>query len=141
MSGWNKSAARFRFTPRWEAAHASRLPFRRAPASPSRWTPSPFRRVIEMAGPRVLVADDDTILLEAFQKLLEPECDIVGQVTDGRALVAAAEKLKPDVIVLDIGMPLLNGLEAGRQAKQVLRDVKLVFLTMYEDADLAAEAF
>ena len=60
---------------------------------------------------------------------------------DGRALVAAAEKLKPDVIVLDISMPLLNGLEAGRQIKQKLRNVKLVFLTMNEDADLAAEAF
>ena len=55
--------------------------------------------------------------------------------------MAAAEKLKPDVIVLDISMPLLNGLEAGRQIKQKLRNVKLVFLTMNEDTDLAAEAF
>ena len=94
-----------------------------------------------MARPRVLLADDHTLLLAAFEKLLAEECEIVGQVPDGRALVQAAEQLKPDVIVLDISMPLLNGLDAGRQIKQKLRDVKLVFLTMNEDADLAAEAF
>ena len=94
-----------------------------------------------MVRPRVLLADDHTLLLGAFEKLLSPECDIVGQVSDGRALVAAAEKLNPDVIVLDISMPILNGLEAGRQIKQRTRDVRLVFLTMNEDTDLAAEAF
>jgi DNA-binding NarL/FixJ family response regulator len=94
-----------------------------------------------MAGPRVLLADDHTLILGAFEKLLAPDCEIVGQVSDGRALVTAADTLKPDVIVLDIAMPLLNGLEAGRQIKQKLRNVKLVFLTMNEDADLAAEAF
>jgi DNA-binding NarL/FixJ family response regulator len=96
---------------------------------------------VRMGVPRVLLADDHVLLLGAFEKLLAGECDIVGQVSDGRALVVAAEKLKPDVIVLDISMPLLNGLEAGRQIKQKLRNVKLVFLTMNEDADLAAEAF
>ena len=94
-----------------------------------------------MGRPRVLLADDHALLLGAFEKLLAEECDVVGQVADGRALVAEAEKLKPDVIVLDISMPLLNGLEAGRQIKQKLRDVKLVFLTMNEDSELAAEAF
>ena len=94
-----------------------------------------------MARPRVLLADDHTLLLGAYEKLLSAECDIVGQVSDGRALVASAEQLKPDLIVLDISMPLLNGLEAGRQIKQKMRNVKLVFLTMNEDADLAAEAF
>jgi len=94
-----------------------------------------------MGIPRVLLADDHVLLLGAFEKLLAGECEIVGQVSDGRALVAAAEALKPDIIVLDISMPLLNGLEAGRQIKQRHRDVKLVFLTMNEDADLAAEAF
>ena len=94
-----------------------------------------------MATPRVLLADDHALLLGAFAKLLAADCEIVGQVADGRALVAAAEKLKPDVIVLDISMPILNGLEAGRQIKQRLRNVKLVFLTMNEDPDLAAEAF
>jgi DNA-binding NarL/FixJ family response regulator len=94
-----------------------------------------------MSVPRVLLADDHVLLLGAFEKLLAADCNVVGQVSDGRALVAAAEQLKPDVIVLDIAMPLLNGLEAARQIKKKLSNVKLVFLTMNEDADLAAEAF
>jgi len=94
-----------------------------------------------MSGPRVLLADDHDLLLGAFAKLLEGECEIVGQVSDGRALVSAAERLKPDIVVLDIAMPLLNGLEAGRQIKRTQRHVKLIYLTMNEDADLAAEAF
>ena len=94
-----------------------------------------------MKGTRVLLADDHTLLLGALAKLLSEDCDVVGQVSDGRALVAAAEELKPDVVVLDISMPLLNGIEAARQIKQKLKYVKLVFLTMNEDADLAAEAF
>jgi DNA-binding NarL/FixJ family response regulator len=94
-----------------------------------------------MGRPRVLLADDHTLLLGAFEKLLSAECDIVGQVADGRALVAAADELKPDIVVLDISMPLLNGLEAARQIRQKARDVKFVFVTMNDDADLAAEAF
>jgi DNA-binding NarL/FixJ family response regulator len=94
-----------------------------------------------MGSPRVLLADDHALLLGAFEKLLAGECEIVGQAADGRALVAAAEELKPDLIVLDISMPLLNGLEAGRQIKHKSPNIKLVFLTMNEDADLAAKAF
>jgi DNA-binding NarL/FixJ family response regulator len=94
-----------------------------------------------MRAPRVLLADDHALLLGAFEKLLATECEVVGLASDGRALVAAAEALKPDLIVLDIAMPLLNGLEAGRQIKRKLPDVKLVFLTMNEDPELAAEAF
>ena len=94
-----------------------------------------------MGRPRVLLADDHSLLLGAFEKLLTPECDIVGQVSDGRSLVTAAQQLKPDVIVVDIGMPHLNGLEAGRKIKQLLPNIKLVFLTMNEDSDVAAEAF
>jgi DNA-binding NarL/FixJ family response regulator len=94
-----------------------------------------------MPGPRVLLADDHALLLAAFEKLLADECDIVGTVSDGRSLMDAAEALRPDLIVLDISMPLLNGIDAGRQIKQKLRDVKLVYLTMNEDADIAAEAF
>jgi DNA-binding NarL/FixJ family response regulator len=94
-----------------------------------------------MSRPRVLIADDHALLLGALEKLLAGECEIVGQVADGRALLDAAEKLRPDVIVLDISMPLLNGLEAGRQIKQRMRSVKLVFMTMNEDADIAAAAF
>ena len=93
-----------------------------------------------MGKPRVLLADDHALILGAFEKLLAGECDIVGQVGDGRALVAAVETLNPDVVVLDISMPLLNGLDAGRQIKQKSRNVKLVYLTMNEDPDLAAEA-
>ena len=94
-----------------------------------------------MGRPRILLADDHELLLGAFEKLLSGEFDVVGQATDGRALVAAADRLKPDVIVLDISMPLLNGLEAGRQIKRKHKDVKLIFVTMVEDPDLATEAF
>lgn len=80
------------------------------------------------------------MVLDAFQKLLEPRCEVVGKVTDGRALLEAAPKLKPDVIVVDIGMPLLNGLEATRRLKQSMPAVKLIVLTMNEDPDIAAEA-
>jgi DNA-binding NarL/FixJ family response regulator len=94
-----------------------------------------------MKMPRVLLADDHALLLGAYEKLLAGECEIVGQVGDGRALLLATEQLRPDVIVLDISMPLLNGLEAGRQIKHHFRDVKLIFVTMNEDSDVAAEAF
>ena len=94
-----------------------------------------------MNRPRVLLADDHALLLGAFEKLLAEDCDIVGQVSDGRALVAAAEELRPDIIVLDITMPLLNGIEAARQIKQKVPRVKLVFVTMNEDTGLAADAF
>ena len=94
-----------------------------------------------MPAPRVLLADDHHLLLGALEKLLQEDCQIVGRVSDGHALVAAAQQLKPDVIVLDVAMPLLNGLEAGRQIKQVLRGVKLIYVTMNEDPDIAAEAF
>jgi len=94
-----------------------------------------------MPAPRVLLADDHHLLLGALEKLLQEDCQIVGRVSDGHALVAAAQQLKPDVIVLDVAMPLLNGLEAGRQIKQLLRSVKLIYVTMNEDPDIAAEAF
>ncbi len=94
-----------------------------------------------MGRPRVVLADDHALLLGAFEKLLAADCDIVGQVSDGRALVAAVDELKPDIVILDISMPLLNGLEAARQIRQKTRSVKFVFVTMNEDAELAAEAF
>jgi DNA-binding NarL/FixJ family response regulator len=93
-----------------------------------------------MPRPRVLLADDHRLVVEACVMLLEPECDVVGIVTDGRALLPKAIALRPDVIVLDIGMPLLNGLDAGRQLKQTMPGVRLIFLTMNEDPDLAKEA-
>jgi DNA-binding NarL/FixJ family response regulator len=88
-----------------------------------------------MDRPRVLLADDHTLLLGAFEKLLSANARSLARSASRGALVAAAETLKPDLIVLDISMPLLNGLEAGRQIKQKLRSVKLVFLTMNEDVD------
>jgi len=91
--------------------------------------------------PRVLLADDHTMLLEAFQKMLAAECDVVGTVSNGRAVVSEALKLRPDVVVLDITMPLLNGVDAARQLKRELPDARIIFLTMNEDAELAAEAF
>jgi DNA-binding NarL/FixJ family response regulator len=93
-----------------------------------------------MALPRVVLADDHTILVEAFRKLLESHCEVVGTVADGRALLESAAQLNPDVIVVDIGMPLMNGLEAGLRLRQQMPRVKLIFLTMNEDPDLATEA-
>lgn len=90
--------------------------------------------------PRVILADDHTLLIEAFRKLLEATCEIVATVADGHALLDVASRLKPDVVVLDISMPLLNGLEAGRQVKERVAGTKLIFLTMNEDPDLAVEA-
>jgi DNA-binding NarL/FixJ family response regulator len=90
--------------------------------------------------PRVVLADDHTIILDAFRKLLKPHCDVVGTASDGRALLDIAPRVKPDVIVADIAMPLLNGLDACRQLKRAMPDVSLVFLTMNEDPDLASEA-
>jgi DNA-binding NarL/FixJ family response regulator len=91
--------------------------------------------------PRILLADDHTILLDSFKRLLEPTCEVVGSVKDGRALLEAAPKLKPDAIVLDISMPLLNGLDAAVHLKKSIPDTKLIFLTVNEDPDLAVEAF
>jgi len=91
--------------------------------------------------PRVLLADDHTMLLDAFRRLLEPTCDVVGAVSDGRALLQAAPRLKPDVIVVDISMPLLSGLDACRQLQPQLPQTRWVFLTVNEDPDVAVEAF
>ena len=90
---------------------------------------------------RVLIADDHNLVAELCKRLLEAEFNVVGTVNDGRALVRAAAELKPDVVVLDIAMPILNGLDAGRQLKEMLPTIKLVYLTMNPDAELAAEAF
>lgn len=94
-----------------------------------------------MGRTRVLLADDHLMLVEALKKVLEVEYDVVGSVGDGLALLNAAERLRPDVVVLDIAMPLLNGLDAGRQLRNNLPAVKLVFLTMNEDPYLVGEAF
>jgi DNA-binding NarL/FixJ family response regulator len=94
-----------------------------------------------MIAPRLLLADDHSLLLDAFKTLLTPSCDIVGTVTDGRQLLAEAPRLKPDVIVLDMAMPVLNGLDAGRRLKQMMPATKLIYLTVNQDPDIADEAF
>ena len=91
--------------------------------------------------PRLILADDHAVLLDAIKPLLSADFEVVGTFTNGRALVKGAEELKPEIVVLDIGMPQMNGLNAGQRLKQILPKVKLVYLTMNLDADIAAEAF
>lgn len=94
-----------------------------------------------MKRPRLLLADDHTLLLEGFKKLLESEFELAGAVADGRALLEAAPALRPDVILLDISMPLLNGIDAARQLRKIVPESKLVFVTMHADRDYVTEAF
>lgn len=90
---------------------------------------------------RIFLADDHTLLLEAFQSLLEAEYDVVGTASDGRQMLTEVKKLKPDVVVMDIAMPNLNGFDAGEKLKKLLPDVKLVFLTVNDDPKMVTEAF
>ena len=92
-----------------------------------------------MAKVRILVADDHTLVAEAFKRLLEPECEVVGTVADGRALLRAAPQLKPDLVLVDLNMPLLNGIDASAQLKRLLPKVKIIVLTMDEDPRLAVD--
>jgi DNA-binding NarL/FixJ family response regulator len=95
----------------------------------------PFHRT------RVLIADDHKLVAEACKNLLEPEFNVVAMVSDGRELLKAEAELRPDVVILDISMPRLNGLDAGELIKQRNRSVKLIYVTMSLDAEVAAEAF
>ncbi len=90
--------------------------------------------------PRILLADDHGVVVEGIRGLLENQYEIVGAAMDGRALLVEAERLRPDVIVLDVAMPLLNGLDAGKRVQEILPNIKLVFLTMQTDPNLAAAA-
>jgi DNA-binding NarL/FixJ family response regulator len=91
--------------------------------------------------PKVVIADDHTLVAEACRKLLEADYEIVATVSDGRALVRAVAEFRPHLVIVDVAMPSLNGLDAAQQAKELMPSVKVVFLTMNHDADLAAEAF
>jgi DNA-binding NarL/FixJ family response regulator len=90
--------------------------------------------------PKVLIAEDHTMLAELCKRLLEAAFNVVGIVHNGRDLIRSAVELRPDVVVVDISMPILNGLDAGQRAKEMLPNVKLVFLTMDPSEDLATEA-
>lgn len=90
--------------------------------------------------PRLLIADDHVMFAEALRVYLEKSYQVVGVVSNGRAMVADAIQLKPDVIVADIGMPLLNGLDAARRIKEQVPRIKFVFLTMHCDPNMAAAA-
>jgi DNA-binding NarL/FixJ family response regulator len=90
---------------------------------------------------RLLIADDHRLVAELCKRLLEPEFEVVRTVSDGRALVRAATELRPDVVVVDIAMPVLNGLDAAQQIKEEVPGTKIIFLTMNGDPELAAEAF
>ena len=94
-----------------------------------------------MGAPRVVIVDDHTLLTEALRRLLEPDCEVVGTYDDPRAFLRDVTRMRPDVAVLDISMPSLNGLDAARELHRVLPSARIVFLTMNEDADVAAEAF
>lgn len=93
-----------------------------------------------MSKPRVLLADDHILVSEAFKRLLEPEFEVVGTVADGRSLLQIAQEVKPDVAILDLGLPLLNGMDAGKRLKSLLPKTKIIVLTMNEDLDLAGVA-
>jgi len=94
-----------------------------------------------MSRPRVLLADDHRMLTDALKSVLASSCEVVAMVSDGRALLEEAARLHPDVVVLDIVMPRLNGLDAARQLKATMPKVKLIFMTMHEDPYLVGEAF
>jgi DNA-binding NarL/FixJ family response regulator len=90
--------------------------------------------------PRIILADDHTLVVEGFRKLLEHDFEIAGVVSDGRSLVNAATEIKPDVIVLDLGLPVLSGMEAGKELKRLLPLTKIVVVTMNEDPEVARAA-
>lgn len=90
---------------------------------------------------RLLIADDHTVVAEAIKSILEPEFQVVGIVNNGRDLLRIAAELKPDVVIVDIGMPQLNGLNAGEQIKRMFPSCKVVYLTMNTSPEIAAEAF
>jgi DNA-binding NarL/FixJ family response regulator len=94
-----------------------------------------------MPRPRVLLGDDHRMFSKGLQRLLEPQFEIIGISENGRDLIAAAERLRPDVIVADISMPSLNGIEAARRIRKMPHPAKVVFLTMHEDATFATAAF
>jgi DNA-binding NarL/FixJ family response regulator len=93
-----------------------------------------------MQKPRLVLADDHQLLVDGMLKILEPEYDVVETVRDGRAAVEAFERLRPDLLLLDIGLPLLNGIEAARQVKRIAPAARILFVTMHPDRVYVEEA-
>lgn len=93
-----------------------------------------------MSRPRVLLADDHELLLAALVKLLEPRCEIVGVVTSGRRVVDAVAQFRPDLLLLDLSLPDISGLDAVRQVQAACKATRVIMLTMHEQPELAAEA-
>lgn len=91
--------------------------------------------------PRLLLADDHPLLTEGFRALLQPEFDVVGSVEDGQALLIAAKKLKPDAVLLDISMPVLNGIDAAKALRRAMPACRIIFVTMHLEADYVTAAF
>jgi len=92
-----------------------------------------------MGPERVVLADDHTLVLEAFSILLSPEVDIVGTAADGRELIKIVRELKPDIVVSDISMPNLNGVDACKKLLKLAPETKIIFLTVLNDPDVVAE--
>ncbi len=90
---------------------------------------------------RILLGDSQSLLMEAVTKLLEPEFEVVGMVTNGRELLKTVFEFRPDMVILDVSMPLLNGLEVGRRLKAIAPRIKLIYLTMEQDGDMVDDAF
>lgn len=101
----------------------------------------PKNKIDGVNRPRVLIADDHRLVLEGIESIVNPHCEVVGTTTDGRKLIAAASELLPDIILLDIALPLLNGIEAARQIKRQNQGVKIIFVTMQSSREYIREAF
>ena len=101
----------------------------------------PWDRGEPMGKPRILLADDHALVLEGFRRILNDHYDLVGTAEDGRALLEAAKTLEPDLVILDVSMPLLNGIDAAGQLKKLLPKTKIIFVTMHADRDYVRSAF
>jgi DNA-binding NarL/FixJ family response regulator len=94
-----------------------------------------------MPKPRILVADDHALVLEGFRRILQEHYELVGTVGDGRALLAAAKTVQPDIVILDISMPLLNGIDTAEQLRKICPTTKIIIVTMHAGADYVRSAF
>src|SRR5689334_15975445 len=93
-----------------------------------------------MDKPRIVIADDHLLVLEGLAKMLANECDVIGVAKDGRQLLEVCGRLKPDVVLLDISMPALNGIEVARQINRTMRQVKLIFVTVHAEGEYVRAA-